>query len=237
MTKKQDEQGLEGQGKGVRFQPLRPGMGALGGAGIIGGALLSAMSTAEGAIVYSGIQNVPVGTTIIDIDGGGNGLYFFIESPGSYHLAKVGSFGAFIATTNAPGYDPEPAVNFAQDAMIGAGANWGTTAFVFSFAGGYGFQKGQFDNETPGYMGVRFNPGDGVRYGWVYLDNIAANGSSYRVVDWAYESDVDTAIAAGNRGGGGSAVPEPSGLALLACGAAGIWALRRKRQAGADAAE
>ena len=73
------------------------------------------------------------------------------------------------------------------------------------------------------YAGVKFFVGADTYYGWVgmTLQNPASNTSTGTITDFAYESTPGLGIAAG-------ATPEPSGLALLALGAAGL--LRRKNR-------
>ncbi|QDV74298.1 PEP-CTERM sorting domain-containing protein [Botrimarina mediterranea] len=82
---------------------------------------------------------------------------------------------------------------------------------------------GSFDNftGTRGYAAVRFDiPGGSPHYG--YLD-VAVNdsGSQLTLFGGAYESVSGVGIRAG-------AVPEPAGLGLLAMGAAGVAAWRRR---------
>ena len=80
---------------------------------------------------------------------------------------------------------------------------------------------------SPGYIGVRFDKNVRLTYGWIAF--VASEDVTSAVItDWAFESVGDSAHA-GDRGEG--VVPEPSGLALLAAGAAGLAALRKKRAA------
>ena len=74
-----------------------------------------------------------------------------------------------------------------------------------------------FAEDTPLYIGVQFDPGDGYHYGWI---GVTRSGLDLDVSGWAYEQTAGVPIEAG-------AVPEPGTLCLLAVGAVGL--LRRRR--------
>lgn len=83
-----------------------------------------------------------------------------------------------------------------------------------------------------GYLGMRFPDKDShvPNYGWLHFQIDATDKGWFKdltLVDWAYESVPGKAILVGDKG---HPVPEPSGLALMALGAAGIAALRRRRE-------
>jgi hypothetical protein len=94
--------------------------------------------------------------------------------------------------------------------------------------------RGSFPPTATGFVGVSFQVGAQTDYGWIRLqvtDGGAGDGYPHQVtaVDWAYD-DSGAPSMAGHMGG--TAVPEPASatLALLAAGALGVCALRRRKQ-------
>jgi hypothetical protein len=105
------------------------------------------------------------------------------------------------------------------------------TTYYFSPAGG---PFSQFAGEVR-YLGTRFVLGGNTHYGWIAV-RLNTDLLSGVVEGYAYEACADTAIATGATSGGANCgrpgdVPEPSSLALMAAGAAGLFALRRRKSA------
>jgi hypothetical protein len=128
---------------------------------------------------------------------------------------------------------------------------------VTTDGGGSIQSAGNFAPGETGFVGIRLGGGN---FGWIRLrvddlglnqpfkDLLAGYGDGYppigdgqgypdkvTVIDWAYEDsfagELGNPIHAGDTGP--TSVPEPSSLALLAAGAAGIAAFRRRRAAQA----
>lgn len=75
---------------------------------------------------------------------------------------------------------------------------------------------------TGKYVGMKWDIGGGdFLYGWARVDVTGVNNGEATLFSYAYESDPNTAILAGQ-------IPEPGTLALLAAGC-GALALRRRR--------
>ena len=194
--------------------------------GAAGAALASAVST-EAAIQYTPANiTMNVGHNQTNITMGGGGGWRFWWAGGGTNTGLIQTIGGVHATTGAA----NELKNFSAGQTISTGAgNWtGANGYLFNdpdntapAAAG----KGLFWNGNTGYVGVRFNPGAGNRYGWIQVDSIAPDFSQYHISGYAYEDSGGTIKA------GEMPVPEPStiALALLASGAAGVMASRRKK--------
>jgi hypothetical protein len=79
------------------------------------------------------------------------------------------------------------------------------------------------------YLGFVFAGTGGPQAGWAQIATTAnASGSSFEVLDYAYENDPNVSINAGQ-----TVTPEPSTISLLALGASGLVAVRRRRAVNA----
>ena len=118
------------------------------------------------------------------------------------------------------------AANLASGAQIGPS--------YANIANGYTFRTLYDFYGATGFAGVQFNIAGQPHYAWLRLA-LSPLGDSLTIVDWAYEDQANTPIAAG-----AVATPEPGsgalmGLGLLALGARGVRH-RRKRLADLEKA-
>ena len=89
---------------------------------------------------------------------------------------------------------------------------------------------GSFNDTTDKYMGLKFKIGPDMHYGWVQID-VNRTVTQAVIKGYAYQTipiGQGGTLTAGQTAS--ASVPEPSGLALLALGAAGIAARRRRKQ-------
>jgi PEP-CTERM motif len=199
-----------------------------------GAAAYSAASSgqdADAAVVYSGLVNANVGLTTgpfypltLDLDNdllSDVAMKNFLYYGGPYQGLSV------YGTGKVMGFNAGP-YNFAYVSSIAPGtvidsSTVGPT-FFGSMAYGASNPNAEFNNSADAYLGLSFGTAPNLRYGWIRVGIDNAN-ASFVVKDWAYESTFNQGIVA--------AAPEPGTLGLLAAGAAGVLALRRRRSAAA----
>lgn len=94
-------------------------------------------------------------------------------------------------------------------------------------------QNWKWSGKGTDFVGFRFNNGAGLQYGWarVRMDG-AASRFSFTVLDYAW-ADPGEPIKAGQTSSSAVASPDEGSLGMLAIGAAGLLAWRKKRLAAA----
>ncbi|HPA16936.1 MAG TPA: PEP-CTERM sorting domain-containing protein [Verrucomicrobiae bacterium] len=226
------------QASALAFSVRHPGQSIAHTAAV--GAALALAPAADAAIQYSGAKNILLPSTHV----GDNSINLNSAGPASLVDSSVDfifdinvSSVAFVKPDpfNGLGYlgivreNAQPA-RLSDGATISAASTVGSTTLIGGLGGNW--NGGTMSAGAAGFLGVGFNIANGsvtnLHYGWIRV-GIETNGSGQPVAmtiyDWAWETAPDTQIVAG-------VIPEPStaaGLALLATGAAGLAAWRRRK--------
>ena len=227
-------------------------------------AAASAAGSAEAAIVFFDVnpdQTIPFGGTgtfgSIDLV---NGTYTLNGTAGRYFgLAWSGDY--FSGSVNPVvgniewGYNASYVTRLAlDDSISGASAwTWSTKSAPAGayLVGGYIGDSGEWgfsgdSGSVTGFAPLRINVGGNFHYGWAEVTYANTNSfgnylnnATITVAGFAFEDQLNTAILAGDTGGGPAPVPEPGTMAV----GAGLFALavgahlRRRREKKAAASE
>lgn len=202
-------------------------------------------SSASGAIVYSGSQNLTMSLTVgnslaIDLDGDLTDD-FTLNYVDSNPSAPTAPYQLTVdPATNASVVKLSSSVAAALNAgtTIGSSSSWGSTdssKILADFDKSTGVASNEWAGLSNRYLGGRIEtaPSSGqFIYGWIQLSvpgNALAgsNPTSVTVHDWAYETTVNQSILAGQTV---SAVPGGGAMALFSLGASGLGRWRNRKR-------
>lgn len=191
--------------------------------------LLLVPALGHAAIIYSGLQEIPIPTTFegiyIDLDNAAT-----ISSP--FPGWDINPFFGGSGIANSANFQPARTGTGNLDAIIrlnlgdpiGSSLNYSTG---FGGSGSpnshLGAGANQFAVGVQSYMGFTFtlNDSSGPYYGWLRA-TLTNNVTGGFIHDWAYENSGASILA-------GATVPEPGRGALLLAGLAGCLFRRRRR--------
>lgn len=178
------------------------------------------------AVIYSGVQNIPIPTTF-------DGIYLDIDTGATSTSVITGwdinPFFGGVGLGGSTDFQPARLSSSNMDTVVQFAINDLISDTLHYAAGENGSSDhlgapGNFQDGVPGYLGFRFtkNNATGPFYGWMRL-TLTGNTSGAFIHDWAWE-DNGGAIYAGMM----PVVPEPSRALLLMLGLfAGALARRR----------
>ena len=199
------------------------------------GAVLLGTAGANAAVHHTDLgAGVVLNTdgTTFDIDFNGGGPEFTIAFGTAYHRVNVVYRTANASWRGGGGYGigggpNDGAITLNNGDNVDSGAQWGHNNLTgTNFYGNMAYTSfnlgyGSFAGTSDKYLGVRFDIGGNTHYGWIQVQ-VPADVTFATITGYAYEDVADAQITAG-------AIPEPGSLALLAIGAAGLAAWRKKR--------
>lgn len=199
-----------------------------GTSGIPGFSFTSVTSITSGTLRPPASSNTGINW---DVDGNGIADFRVVNDGGS--TASIQPLSPFTQNANGllvTGTGGNQRLRNAFDITVGGGSggNLFAASALWVVGSGGGIQSG-FADQTPGQFGFRFAYGNNLgeyRYGWASITpNTTLPGGQQFTISQAYYSSSPIPV-------GAVPVPEPSGMALLAIGSAGVaaWRARKKQQ-------
>ena len=206
---------------------------------LAGAAAFIVPGAAKADIVY-----VPNVDTVVNQTGSYD---FNLSGPSSDDITLTAQAGTTDSTTPDPTNEVDFSTNgvaqvmlsfpfSASDLAFGALIDpstgpWGSTGKLVNYDTVTGTPDGFWPtNGDTGYLAFYFGAAGSPQAGWAQIATTdGASGASFEVLDYAYETNPNTPISAGQT----AETPEPSALPLLILGGAGLIALRRRRAAHA----
>jgi hypothetical protein len=148
--------------------------------------------------------------------------------PGTFGTAFLGvqpggPQGAFIANSVAG------ARFFSAGSFIGSGPLFASQQVLICSHTRSGAGRDPFCQNANGYLGLKFVKAGKDYFGWAKMAAGETSNGAFNAT--LYEVAVDTVAGQSIKADQTSAVPEPATLALLALGAAGLIALRKRKSA------
>jgi hypothetical protein len=201
--------------------------------------------TAEAAIHYSGILNLPFPphkdtARTFPLDQAGDVISFERAEVGTpfFGGTDIAYFRIFaIAAASFRGFRSVTADYRHYVSRLPFGRNVSDGPFTFQppnpgdggimVSGHFPFGSQEWKDRGTGYVGFRFDNGAGLQYGWARVRISGLPENSFRVVDYAF-ADVGEPIRTGQKSSN-EMLPEEGSLGWLAVGAAGLLAWRKRR--------
>ncbi len=197
------------------------------------GAALIAGQSSNAEIIYTDLSPGVTLNTLdqtLDINFGGGPAEFRIEfgqvvATGTYTgagIVREAVGGSWLGGNNF--VNPPLALSYGDS--VATGTAWGGRGNFLPALGHFWVGhsvRGNFPGTSDKYVGVKFVIGANTNYGWIQVQMPADPTVSVTITGYAYNNVADDAIYAGQT------VPEAGSLGLLALGAAGLTAWRKKR--------